>query len=652
MAASREYEFLSMETLLHLITQLKELNVVLISPSLVERIEETNQSVNVCSKCIQKEKSFSITGYKMSYSTYVNSKSYKSPDIIICYDLGDLKCRLWNQTLLKMKRISAPLLVTNNTLSRALNYQRRMNDLFNYLTSDVHIQKNPFSSTWPYRNAADDELTLHNNFFSVYTLHNIEKIDKSKKKKKQTDQSDEKNSNSQKDENKSNGNIKEKNDNESQKSSNEPEMMEVTPSTSNLNQHGGNSTDRNSDEKGSDSEKSKKKNKKKKKKKNQSPDFLKPELANMALDASKESPSKNEKLTDDEFPSNVEKEIVDITFKLSAASMQEDTSNADAKSDQMDSNVEKKKKKKSKKKKPNQNNVETLEETQNSEAQSSFKPENQNETREAIELEIRDVKEKTRTEEVREEDLKTLQIKGEKENKTKEATEENPNKLEIEEVKEETKTEEAREENSNKLEMVGVKEETKTEEARKENSRELEINEVKKEKTEESKELTIEIKKQNKVEKAKKEIKIQTKEDINKNFQDQKPSSSSSSRDGIEITEEMKMIHFKCFEETGSRVLLGPNESVGEASGSSEGHLQINKSQYLFGDVPNRKTVAQLEEENRKLFVCVEQIAEEHRMLKINGKQTATSLLQEMECLRMSLDNIEEKVMAMFHISL
>ena len=128
-------------------------------------------SVNICSTCKEKNKTFEIEVIKIPYVYYVDSKSFVSPNITIAYNIEGKKFHMWTESMLKMTKVEAPFVATTRTKLTTEIEKKKMTQLLGSLASPSFTEKNPFAGIKPTRSFGEDGLSFSNNYITVYTLY-------------------------------------------------------------------------------------------------------------------------------------------------------------------------------------------------------------------------------------------------------------------------------------------------------------------------------------------------------------------------------------------------------------------------------------------------------------------------------------------------
>lgn len=139
--------FPAWELFLHILNKEIELVIVMIGPELQTEIIERD----VCSRCQITKKKLILRTYSMFYHDYVQSPTYKRPNVIIGFQADLNYSTLWTASITAMQFQKCPVLLTATSV---FNIQKDINHIQAVLDASVKpiiITRNKFFSFRPYR---------------------------------------------------------------------------------------------------------------------------------------------------------------------------------------------------------------------------------------------------------------------------------------------------------------------------------------------------------------------------------------------------------------------------------------------------------------------------------------------------------------------
>lgn len=168
------------EILLHWLPKLKEIKVAFVGPEINGPFQ---LAITACESCnFVSKKPALVSSRRSHYDEYFESKFYSKPDIVVGYnldlhesELGLSECT-WKETILSLKKVEAPLILTAGTEDRATKDHERFCNLFEKSVSRNCCEINPFASLIPERDFETEELKYANKYIVIYERLYEEKL--------------------------------------------------------------------------------------------------------------------------------------------------------------------------------------------------------------------------------------------------------------------------------------------------------------------------------------------------------------------------------------------------------------------------------------------------------------------------------------------
>lgn len=151
------------ELILHFLPQLRELQIILIGPSLLSNSKEIQKFCNLCRKGKRK---LTIETKKTVYSGYCKGKNYLKPDII-CLNTGFNPDSTWKESMLDFYKGQCPLLVTTKCKAEGLNDKYFIDSTFP-MANCLYCDENPFTSLSYTRQNIFVPISANNQFIFIY----------------------------------------------------------------------------------------------------------------------------------------------------------------------------------------------------------------------------------------------------------------------------------------------------------------------------------------------------------------------------------------------------------------------------------------------------------------------------------------------------
>ncbi|XP_033217086.1 uncharacterized protein LOC117172900 isoform X2 [Belonocnema kinseyi] len=167
------------EILLHWLPKLKEIKVAFVGPEINGPFQ---LAITACESCnFVSKKPALVSSRRSRYDEYFASKFYSKPDIIVGYNLDLHESELglsestWKETILTLKMVEAPFILTAGTEDRARKDHATFCHLFEKSVSHNCCEINPFASLIPERDFATEELKYANKYIVIYEGLYVEK---------------------------------------------------------------------------------------------------------------------------------------------------------------------------------------------------------------------------------------------------------------------------------------------------------------------------------------------------------------------------------------------------------------------------------------------------------------------------------------------
>lgn len=172
-STNEEFRFVDYwEVILHWLPNLKQIKVNFVGPE-INSITATG--ILPCKSCESMGKQICIvTKDPTKYHEYYESDRFSKPDLIIGYnlnlhesELGISECT-WKETIMTLKKLEAPFILTAETKERAQKDHKRFSSLLEKPASYECFEENPFASLIIERDFETEELKCPNKYIIIY----------------------------------------------------------------------------------------------------------------------------------------------------------------------------------------------------------------------------------------------------------------------------------------------------------------------------------------------------------------------------------------------------------------------------------------------------------------------------------------------------
>ena len=150
------------------------MRVIFVGPELDFEENDGEADLKECPKCFKLEKSMRYETHKVLYKDYCNSKAFKKPDLIACFNCGfhefEGENNTWNKSLQFLVRDrNVPLIFTSYTSSEAIKDLNLIKNVKTDLKILSKAEPNPFRSHRPFRDfeGVDGDIFYSHNYYSI-----------------------------------------------------------------------------------------------------------------------------------------------------------------------------------------------------------------------------------------------------------------------------------------------------------------------------------------------------------------------------------------------------------------------------------------------------------------------------------------------------
>ena len=157
-----------------LLERLHILKIIFIGPKVFSENYYLDTFFNESNCSVIDEESLRVECHALRYEEYYQSDSFIHPDIIVGYNLnihesefGISECT-WKDTVLALKKINAPFILTAGTQDRARRDHKRLCEILDKDVDYLYLEQNPFSGLIPERDFETEELLYSNQYVIVY----------------------------------------------------------------------------------------------------------------------------------------------------------------------------------------------------------------------------------------------------------------------------------------------------------------------------------------------------------------------------------------------------------------------------------------------------------------------------------------------------
>lgn len=152
------------EFLLHLLPNIKNLNIVLIAPELNNEYNSTE----VCSRCVYRCQTVHYQCHSMSYDNYVDSELYESPKVIVGLQVDFNDGQTWSQLISQLQNQYCPLLLTATSRFKLQQNKNKLEEILGSPLNFAYHDVNKFSSISPTRDSESGGVFFRNQFLTLF----------------------------------------------------------------------------------------------------------------------------------------------------------------------------------------------------------------------------------------------------------------------------------------------------------------------------------------------------------------------------------------------------------------------------------------------------------------------------------------------------